>query len=210
LLARLVGIELELDNEELDVLTRAAELHDIGKMATPDAILYKPAPLDEQELEIMHRHTTIGERILESVPALRPVAAIVRSTHERIDGEGYPDGLAGDQIPRAARIIAVCDAYNAMTTERPYDRTRSRAEALDELRRCAGAQFDPEVVDVFCRVVADERLAAHDPPVDPVEDLAHEPADRLEVVPALLNQNGGDAEAPEDRAGGAKAGGGDR
>ena len=189
-LARLVGAEMELDNEQLDVLTRAAELHDIGKMATPDAILYKPGPLDEYELEIMRRHTEIGERILESIPALRPVARIVRSSHERADGKGYPDGLAGDRIPLAARIIAVCDAYNAMTTERPYDRVRAHSEALDELRRCVGTQFDPEVVDVFCRVLADGSLPAPDPLFDPAEDLAHQPAHRVEVVSALLDGHG--------------------
>ncbi|MBM3666240.1 MAG: HD domain-containing protein [Actinobacteria bacterium] len=94
-LACIVGDELGMQNEELDVLARAAELHDIGKMATPDAILHKPGPLDDREWEIMRRHTVVGERILNSVSALRPVATVVRSTHERVDGSGYPDGLRG-------------------------------------------------------------------------------------------------------------------
>ncbi len=151
-LAREVGAELRLGNEELDVLTRAAELHDIGKMATPDAILHKPGPLSAEEWEIMRRHTVIGERILNSVPALRPIGKVVRSTHERIDGRGYPDGLAGEDIPLPARVIAVCDAYNAMTSERAYDRVKSHRDALAELRRCAGTQFDSRVVGVFCRI----------------------------------------------------------
>jgi two-component system cell cycle response regulator len=152
-LARGVGAQFDLDNDQLDVLVRAAELHDIGKMAMPDAILLKPGPLTEQEWEIMRRHTVIGERILKTVPALAPVAAVVRATHERMDGTGYPDGLRGEQIPLAARIVAVCDAYNAMTSERAYDQARPREQAVEELRRLAGTQFDPVVVDAFCRSV---------------------------------------------------------
>ncbi|MFN8160926.1 MAG: diguanylate cyclase [Solirubrobacterales bacterium] len=146
-LARGVATELGLGNEQTDIVVRAAELHDIGKMAIPDAILHKCGPLSEQEWGVMRRHTVIGERILNSVPALRPVAQVVRSTHERMDGAGYPDGLAGEAIPLAARVIAVCDAYNAITTGRAYDSVRSHSEAMAELRRCAGTQFDPRVVD---------------------------------------------------------------
>jgi two-component system cell cycle response regulator len=161
-LARLVGDELDLGNEEIDVVVRAAELHDIGKMAMPDAILHKPGPLNEQEWQIMHRHTIVGERILNSVPALGPVATVVRSTHERIDGRGYPDGLTGDEIPFAARIVFVCDAYNAMRSDRAYDSIRSHEEAVSELRRCGGTKFDPEVVEALCRVVP-EYLRGGDP-----------------------------------------------
>jgi two-component system, cell cycle response regulator len=146
--------------EDLDEVARAAELHDVGKVAIPDAILNKPGPLDESEWNFMRRHTVIGERILLSAPALRPVARLVRSSHERWDGGGYPDGLRGDEIPLGARVVAVCDAFDAMTTERPYREPIPESQALAELRRCAGTQFDPMVVDAFCRVIAREHPAS--------------------------------------------------
>jgi two-component system cell cycle response regulator len=149
-LARAVAGALGLDPEERDVIARAAELHDIGKVAIPDAILAKPGPLDDDEREFMRRHTVIGEAIIEAAPALRPVAALVRASHERWDGSGYPDGLAGDAIPLGARIVAVCDAYSAMVQERAYGDVLAEAAALAELRRCAGTQFDPAVVAAFC------------------------------------------------------------
>jgi HD-GYP domain-containing protein (c-di-GMP phosphodiesterase class II) len=106
------------------------------------------------EWSFMRRHTIIGERILLAAPALRPVARLVRSSHERWDGCGYPDGLAGDDIPLGARVVAVCDAFNAMTTDRPYRPRMSPDGALAELRSCAGTQFDPRVVEAFCRTYA--------------------------------------------------------
>jgi two-component system cell cycle response regulator len=148
-LARAVGMRLSLAGEDLDELTRAAELHDIGKAAIPDAILSKPGPLTDSEWAFMRRHTIIGERILSAAPALVPVARIVRSSHERWDGTGYPDALAGEDIPLGARIVAVCDAFHAMTTDRPYKRACAVREALAELRRCAGTQFDPAVLEAF-------------------------------------------------------------
>ncbi len=165
-LAQLVGAVLGLEGEELDVVVRAAELHDIGKMAMPDSVLRKPGPLSESEWEIMRRHTVVGERILSSVPALGPVATVVRSTHERIDGEGYPDGLAGEEIPLGSRIVFVCDAYNAMRSERSYDNARSHEEAVAELRSEAGRRFDPVVVEALCRVVP-EYMRAEDPRIAP-------------------------------------------
>jgi two-component system cell cycle response regulator len=152
-LAREVGKRLGLTAEALEQVARAAELHDIGKMAIPDAILTKGEPLDEHEWAFMRRHTLIGEAILSAAPALVPVAAIVRSTHERWDGAGYPDGLAREDIPLGARIVAVCDAYDAMTSDRPYRRAMSSEAALEELRRAAGTQFDPAVVAVFAEVL---------------------------------------------------------
>jgi two-component system, cell cycle response regulator len=156
-LALAVGRELHMGPEGLDEVARAAELHDMGKIAVPDAILDKPGPLDPVEWSFMRRHPLIGERILLAAPALRPVARLVRSSHERWDGTGYPDGLSGDEIPLGARVVAVCDAFDAMTGARPYREPVPEAEAVDELRRCAGTQFDPMVVDAFCRVIARER-----------------------------------------------------
>jgi diguanylate cyclase (GGDEF)-like protein len=158
-LALAVGRELHLGPEALDEVARAAELHDVGKIAVPDAILDKPGPLDPVEWSFMRRHPLIGERILLAAPALRPVARLVRSSHERWDGGGYPDGLRGDEIPLGARIVSVCDAFDAMTTERAYREPIPEGEAIDELRRCAGTQFDPLVVEAFCRVIAREHPA---------------------------------------------------
>jgi HD-GYP domain-containing protein (c-di-GMP phosphodiesterase class II) len=157
-LALAVGRWLGLDGEELDVLARAAELHDVGKIAIPDAILSKPGPLDEVEWQFMHRHTILGERILMAASALRPVARLVRSSHERFDGGGYPDGLKGKEIPLGARIIFVCDAYDAMRTDRAYSRAIAPAQALQELEACAGTQFDAEVVKAFIATFTERDL----------------------------------------------------
>ncbi len=152
-LARTVAVEMRLDAEQLDTVLRAAELHDVGKLAIPDEILNKPGQLDSAEWEFMRQHPAIGERILGAAPALAPVAKIVRAAHERWDGTGYPDHLAGEAIPLGARIVAACDAFNSMTSDRCYRLARSPDAALAELRRCAGSQFDPEVVGVLCRLV---------------------------------------------------------
>lgn len=148
-LAVSVGRRLGLGAEALDVIARAAELHDVGKMAVPDAVLHKPGPLDAAERAFILEHTIIGERILNASPAMRPVARVVRASHERWDGAGYPDRLVGEEIPLEARIVAVCDAFHTITSERSYQRARSPEEALGELERCAGSQFDPRVVAAF-------------------------------------------------------------
>jgi two-component system cell cycle response regulator len=159
-LALAVGRRLDLDAESLDELVRAAEMHDIGKTAIPETILDKPGPLDEREWAFMRRHTIFGERILSAAPALVPVAKLVRSSHERWDGDGYPDGLKGEDIPLGARIVNACDAYDAITSTRSYKRARSSDEALAELQRCAGTQFDPAVVAALVEVVTNrEHLA---------------------------------------------------
>jgi two-component system cell cycle response regulator len=163
-LAGLAGRRLGMDAEHLDELCRAAELHDIGKAAIPDAILNKPGPLNENEWTFMRRHTYVGERILAAAPALAPVATLVRSSHERWDGDGYPDGLAAEAIPLGARIISVCDAFDAMTSDRPYARAITPSDAITELRRVAGAQFDPAVVEAF--VLAWQEQAAPALPVN--------------------------------------------
>jgi HD-GYP domain-containing protein (c-di-GMP phosphodiesterase class II) len=142
------GRMLGLRRDELDDLARAAQLHDLGKLAVPDEILQKPGPLDEREWAFVRQHTLVGERILRASPALRSVATVVRSSHEHWDGSGYPDGLSGDEIPLASRIVTACDAYHAMTSNRPYRQTSSPEEALNELMRLAGTQFDPNVVRI--------------------------------------------------------------
>jgi two-component system, cell cycle response regulator len=152
-LAVAVGKQMDLDPGELLDVSRAAELHDIGKVAIPDAILNKPGPLNEEEWTFMKQHTVLGEGIIASAPALSQVAPLVRSTHERFDGGGYPDGLAGEDIPLASRIIFACDAFDAMTTKRTYAVPRSEEAAIDELRSCAGSQFDPTVIDALCEVL---------------------------------------------------------
>jgi diguanylate cyclase (GGDEF)-like protein len=148
-LATRVARRLGLGGEALDEIARAAELHDIGKVGIPDAILNKPSSLTAGEWEFIYQHTILGERILHGAPALRPVARLVRASHERWDGTGYPDGLRGEEIPHGARIVAVCDAYEAMTANRTYRAAVSHELACQELRRSAATQFDPEVVEAF-------------------------------------------------------------
>jgi diguanylate cyclase (GGDEF)-like protein len=152
-LAHATAIEAGVVGAELDALRYAAALHDIGKLAIPTAILEKPGPLSPDEWELVRQHTVVGERILASAPALERSARLVRWSHERIDGSGYPDGLSHDAIPLAARIIAVANAYDAMLTARVYAPARSPEDALAELRRCAGTQFDPAVVAAFERAL---------------------------------------------------------
>ena len=136
----------------LEELGLAAQLHDVGKLAIPDSVLSKTEPLDESELAFIRQHTLIGQRILDASPALNEVGRIVRATHERWDGNGYPDGLAGTAIPLPARIIAVCDAYCAMVEDRAHGPVLSVEAALAELRRGAGSQFDPALVELFCGI----------------------------------------------------------
>ena len=162
-LAESVGRRFGLEPVALGHLVRAAGLHDVGKVAIPESILSKPGPLDDGEMTFVRRHTLIGARILLAAPSLAPEARLVRASHERWDGAGYPDGLAGEQIPLGARIIFACDAFEAMTSrERPYRRPVSTEVALEELRRCAGTQFDPRVVEVLGDVVRAREIP--DPP----------------------------------------------
>jgi two-component system cell cycle response regulator len=158
-LCRAVAERLQLSAEHIGPLLQAASLHDIGKAAIPDSILDKPGPLNANDWSFMRTHTVIGERILCAAPALTEAARLVRSSHERWDGSGYPDRLRAESIPLGARIIAVCDAYDAMVSSRPYRSRMSREVALEELRRCAGTQFDGMIVEAFCAVVAERAPA---------------------------------------------------
>lgn len=155
-----VGRMLGLDEEELRMLRYAAAFHDIGKLAIPPRILNKPGPLDAGEWDEMRRHTLIGERIIAPIEFLAPIRPMIRCAHEQWDGRGYPDGLAGEQIPLGARIIFACDAFDAMTTDRPYRAALTAEEARLELRRESGRQFDPAVADALLMVVENGRAPA--------------------------------------------------
>jgi two-component system cell cycle response regulator len=155
-----VAAELGLPADELEALRHAAALHDIGKMAIPESILEKRGALSDSEWALIRQHTIIGERILAAAPALERSAVLVRSSHERMDGTGYPDGLAATDIPLGSRIILVADAFDAMRAERSYGTMLSETDALAELRRCAGTQFDPAVVSALERVIARQAVPA--------------------------------------------------
>ncbi len=152
-LARLFALEVGLGDPLHQFVVRTARLHDIGKLAIPPWVREKPAPLSESEDRIMRAHPVTGQAILERKPALARIGAFVRATHERWDGTGYPDGLQGSSIPLPARMVSVCDAFDAMTSAGPYSRPISIHRALDELRRGAGTQFDPGAVEPFCVVL---------------------------------------------------------
>ena len=145
-LARKVGERLGMPAGDVALLECAARLHDVGKLGVPDTILQKPGPLDEAEWAIMRRHPEWGAEMVSSVPGLERLGALVGSHHERWDGGGYPEGLAGEAIPLASRVISVCDAYEAMVSQRPYRASLSVRTALGELTAGAGSQFDPVVV----------------------------------------------------------------
>jgi putative nucleotidyltransferase with HDIG domain len=136
----------------LPVLARAAFLHDIGKMAIPDSILRKPGPLDNDEKQIMRTHCEVGFNVLTRIPFLRDAAEIVLAHQEFFDGTGYPRGLRGEQIALGARIFSIADALDAMISDRPYRRALPMAHAREEIRRCAGTQFDPKIVEVFLSI----------------------------------------------------------
>lgn len=156
-LSGIIAAALRAPAYEVRRICLAAKLHDVGKTAIPAAILDKPGPLDEREWALMRRHPIIGERIVLAVPALAGTAPIIRASHERIDGKGYPDRLTAENIPLGSRIIAVCDAYDAMTTDRSYRPSIGAEAAIRELRANAGSQFDHAVVDVFCELDSSPR-----------------------------------------------------
>jgi two-component system, cell cycle response regulator len=149
-LARVFALELGLSGPLFDLVVRTARVHDVGKLAIPPWVLEKPGPLSQSERALMEAHSVTGQKILERKPALLGIGTLVRATHERWDGNGYPDGLKGCAIPLPSRIVSVCDAFDAMTNRRAYRRSLSIDMALDELRANAGSQFDPGVVEPFC------------------------------------------------------------
>jgi putative two-component system response regulator len=147
------AVPLGFTNVALEDIRLGGELHDIGKIGTKEEILNKPGPLTSDEFQHIKAHSTLGERILAPFFTSSPIVLrVVRSHHERMDGSGFPDSLRGDQIPLEARIVAVVDAFDAMTTNRAYRSPRSASDAIQELRRCAGVHFDPDVVEAFLSV----------------------------------------------------------
>ena len=157
-LGEALAIKLGLPESEVERTRLAAKLHDVGKSAVPAEIIDKPGPLSPGEWELVREHTVIGERMLRETPEVAHVASIVRASHERFDGSGYPDGAAGKDIPLGSRIVFVCDSFDAMTSTRPYSEAKPPDVALDELRRCAGTQFDPVVVAAFADLLAGRGL----------------------------------------------------
>ena len=155
-LAIRVGRRLGIEPEELDVISQVSVLHDIGKLGVPGNVLRKPGPLDADEKALIREHPVIGERILGAIPGLGEVARAIRHEHERWDGGGYPDGLAGEQIPLASRIVFACATWFAMTSDRPYRPGMSTSEALRELREGAGTQFDPRVAQALLEILGED------------------------------------------------------
>ena len=193
-LCEAVGRRLGFADHALQQLRSGATLHDVGKVAMPTSILNKPGALNQAEWAVIREHTLIGERILRSVPEMAEVATIVRHSHERWDGQGYPDGLAGDQIPPASRVILCADAFHAMRCDRPYRRGRPAREAIAELEACSGTQFDPSVVNAFIEVATDARNGR-------AATASSRPNKRLIVLLTTLIIGGGSAVAgvPEVR-----------
>jgi putative nucleotidyltransferase with HDIG domain len=150
-LAQAIGLE----SEELRTIARGAFLHDIGKIATPDSILLKPGRLSEEEMTIMKQHCERGYEMVRKIPFLRDAAEIVYAHQERFDGTGYPRGLRGEEIPLGARIFAIADSLDAMTSDRPYRKGTTFAQATEEIVHCAGTQFDPQIVAVFLAMSAE-------------------------------------------------------
>jgi len=158
-LAEVVAARLGWDEADVEVLRLGAVLHDVGKLSVPEQILRKPGPLDDAELAEMRRHPEEGARMVARHRAMQLVVPAVLYHHESWDGSGYPVGLEGDAIPAEARVLAVVDAFDAMTTDRAYRRALRESEAIAELERCSGTQFDPEIVRVFVEAWRDGSLA---------------------------------------------------
>jgi len=146
---RQVGERVGLSSRQLSDLALLANVHDLGKVGIPDSILFKKGKLSSEEWQVMRLHPEKGYRIAITSPDLSPVADLILKHHERWDGQGYPLGLSGEEIPVECRILAVVDAFDAMTSDRPYSKARKVEEALSEILKCSGTQFDPNLVDIF-------------------------------------------------------------
>lgn len=162
-----VALQMDLTEEEVDVVQQAALLHDVGKIAVPDSVLREREPLEEGERRAMQRHVEVGARIVASLDDLAHLAPIIRATHERWDGEGYPDGLSGQEIPLASRIVHACDAWHAMTSDRPYRQALSIEGAIEKLKRNVGEQFDSRVVFALLEVLKTRYLLPPDEEGEP-------------------------------------------
>ena len=154
-ISRRIGREMSLDPYQMEALVVGALLHDVGKIGLPDSILHKPMALSTEEHAIVKQHPLLGDQILNSAAELAPAQPAVKHHHESFDGSGYPDGLQGEDIPIAARIVLVADAFDSMTRDRPYRRKRAVEEALEEISRYSGVQFDPAVAEILRRIVED-------------------------------------------------------
>ncbi len=175
-----VALRLGLERSDIDLIRTVALLHDVGKIGIPDHVLHNPDPLSREEWAVMRQHPVIGERILEPLPGLSEVAHAVRHEHERWDGTGYPDGLQGEEIPLAARIVLACDAYHALVSDRPYRSALPQEEAIAELEHCAGTQFDPKVIVALVACVRDPAgIASAD--LDLSDEAGVAPESRLEL-----------------------------
>jgi HD-GYP domain-containing protein (c-di-GMP phosphodiesterase class II) len=148
-----VGEGKDLNSAQIDNIKLLAQVHDLGKVGIPDNILFKKGKLTEEEWEIMRQHPEKGYRIASSSPDLFGIADLILKHHEKWDGTGYPLGLKGNDIPVECRILAIVDAFDAMTNDRPYSKAKTRKEAIDELLRCSGTQFDPELISIFLKVL---------------------------------------------------------
>jgi len=189
--AMTLGTSMGLGRDELDALYRGAFIHDIGKIAIPDRLLLKKGKLTRAEHALMKQHTIIGDNLCRTVRSLEAVRPIVRHHHERLDGRGYPMGLAGDDIPEFARVIAVADAFDSMTTTRSYRGARTVPEAMTELRRCAGDQFDPRMVEALVTAVDEhgwspDETPVYAPPADEPYDQEAGAFDHDDPTSALL------------------------
>jgi HD-GYP domain-containing protein (c-di-GMP phosphodiesterase class II) len=154
-----LGTRKVLDPRPLTALALLSQVHDVGKVGIPDKILFKPGKLNDEEWEIMRMHPEKGYRIAIVSPDLKDIADLILKHHERWDGSGYPLGLKGEDIPMECRILSVIDSFDAMTSERPYNKPRSKEEAVQEIKRCAGTQFDPDIVDLFVEVIDEGKVS---------------------------------------------------
>jgi putative nucleotidyltransferase with HDIG domain len=178
LLAEALAGEGRLTQAEVEEIRLAALLHDVGKVGIPETILNKSGPLNGEEWEIMKTHTALGARVLEPLRVMGALQRIIRHHHEFFDGSGYPDQLVGAQIPFGARVVAIADAFDTITSDRTYKKARTPEDALSELQRCGGAQFDPDLVELFVKAMRRKLVTPAAPPAEAVHSVAPDVAPR--------------------------------